>query len=294
MRPGGLKRALKRVLLRGYTHAFWHKDGTNWGDALNPVLIEYLSGRPARFASGRETEKYIVMGSILSEADGCSEVWGAGFISSQDTVVEPPRAVHALRGPHSHARLRALGIDAPEVFGDPALLLPLFFNPEVARQYEVGVVPHVVDKRHPWVERAKSDPAVQFIDVESGTFEFVRRIKACDVILSSSLHGLICADAYGVPSVWMELSNGVLGAGFKFRDYFASTGRDIHDPVRPEAGESVAGVAQKAHEPCTNFDRRRLLRACPFLKPELRAELDAMTVSESNPASMILGTRKPE
>jgi len=48
------------------------------------------------------------------------------------------------------------------------------------------------------------------------------QIDECEHILSSSLHGLICAQALGIKSRWILLSNNVLGDGFKFRDYASS------------------------------------------------------------------------
>lgn len=269
-----IKRVLKRILFAKYTHAFWDKDGSNWGDALNPVLIEYLSGRPARFASGRGTEKYLVVGSILSKADSHSEVWGAGFIRKDETVLERPRVIHAVRGPLSHAQLFSQGIDSPRVFGDPALLLPQFFNPDIEGQYDVGIVPHYEDKKHPWVDRLRADPAVRVIDVEGNIFDFVKEIKSCDVILSSSLHGLICADAYGVPSLWIELSDRVIGAGFKFRDYFASVDREVHAPVRPSLDAPLSKIVAKADRYRINIDLRRLMLSCPFLQRALRSKFE--------------------
>lgn len=51
----------------------------------------------------------------------------------------------------------------------------------------------------------------------------IDQIVQSKLIISSSLHGVILADAYGVPSVWYR------GLGkdidFKYLDYYASTGR---------------------------------------------------------------------
>ena len=50
------------------------------------------------------------------------------------------------------------------------------------------------------------------------------QLCACRAVVSSSLHGLVCADAYGRPNVWLNehpLPEGEL----KFHDYFESQGR---------------------------------------------------------------------
>jgi len=263
--PTSLKRSLKRVIYASYVHAFWSKT-SNWGDALNPVLIQFLSGKPVRFAQGVDSEKHIVIGSILSTADARTEVWGSGFIRAGESVVAPPRAIHALRGPLSHAEIRKSGIEAPEVFGDPALLLPYFFNPEIRRRYEVGIVPHYADKAHPWLRKFRGDSRILIVDVEGDIFEFVRAIKSCEIVLSSSLHGLICADAYAVPSRWIELSMEVIGEGFKFRDYFTSAQRQEAKPIRPSEGTPLSHVTTQAKYSPPKIDLHELVRCCPFVK----------------------------
>jgi len=61
--------------------------------------------------------------------------------------------------------------------------------------------------------------------------EICELISACDVIVSSSLHGLIVADAYVVPSRWVAPENSIKGDGFKFRDYEAQRGVAFSPPV---------------------------------------------------------------
>ncbi len=70
----------------------------------------------------------------------------------------------------------------------------------------------------------------------------IDNILSCEIILSSSLHGLIVADAYNTPSSWIKFSNKVYGNGFKFRDYYASIGYE-EDPILDiEEGISCAKI----------------------------------------------------
>lgn len=246
--------------------------GPNWGDALSPVLVELLSGKPALHLEGLHHDRYLVIGSILGSANERSEVWGSGFIRENESVIGRPRAVHAVRGPLSRASLLKQGIECPEVYGDPALLLPRFFNPDEPKRYRVGIIPHYVDKRHPWLERYRHDPQVLILDIESDIQQFVRAVKSCDVILSSSLHGLICADAYGVPNAWVQFSDDVVGGDFKFRDYRLSIGAEEPKSLRmteqTELADAVSGAVHRA----LHIDLNKLILACPFLSENLRRE----------------------
>src|ERR1035437_5874581 len=60
---------LKRLLYARRVTAHWYIEDVNWGDALNPVLIEYLAERKARFDADPYMEKQMVVGSILQLAD---------------------------------------------------------------------------------------------------------------------------------------------------------------------------------------------------------------------------------
>ena len=62
------------------------------------------------------------------------------------------------------------------------------------------------------------------IDPTQPLQDYLDALQGCEVVLSSSLHGLVFSHAFGRPAVWIELGNRVLGDGFKFLDYYASLG----------------------------------------------------------------------
>ena len=266
-----IRRAAVKVAYPGRVPLQWCV-GPNWGDALSPVVVELLSGKPALHLAGLHHDRYLVIGSILGSANERSEVWGSGFIRENESVIGRPRAVHAVRGPLSRASLLKQGIECPEVYGDPALLLPRFFNPDEPKRYCVGIIPHYVDKRHPWLEQHRHDPQVLILDIESDIQQFVRAVKSCDVILSSSLHGLICADAYGVPNAWIQFSDDVVGGDFKFRDYRLSIGAEEPKPLRMTEQTELATAVSGAVRRALHIDLNKLILACPFLSENLRRE----------------------
>lgn len=157
------------------------------------------------------------------------------------------------------------GIDCPKVFGDPALLLPLYFDPKVDMDYIVGVIPHHADRENPWFQSLKNIENALVIDVGEPIEVFVKKVKSCKVIISSSLHGLAVADAYRKPSVWIRVSDNLIGADFKFLDYYSAHGvkRKALD-LRGKATIRLSEVASAAVNINSRFDAEALLAACPF------------------------------
>lgn len=269
-----LKRLGRHIIFANRLAMYWDK-GTNWGDALNPVLVEHLSRKKVRFAAGPERNKYMAIGSILQKADGRTEVWGSGLIADDVEPNAPPRVIHAVRGPLTRQRLLEMGISCPEVYGDPALLLPYFYNPPTEKQYTLGIVPHYIDKGHSWLHQARASNGVRVIDVEGGVHSFVDEIKSCERVVSSSLHGIICADAFGIPSGWIRFSDRVTGGDFKFRDYYASTGNDAPEVLDVREGATLADLMNHASPRPLQIDLRKLVDACPFVHDNVRTNLTA-------------------
>lgn len=249
-------------------YAKWCSD-FNVGDALNPILVKEISGvypNPIKGqASNVSGEVFVVIGSVLGwMTDSNDTVWGAGFISSKEKLRVPPRKICAVRGPLTRGRLIEQGVDCPEVYGDPALLLPRFYNPAVAKTHTLGIIPHYIDQGSEHLQRFKDDPGVLIIDVTSNYRKFVQQIKSCERIASSSLHGIILADAYGVPATWIELSDKVDGDGFKFRDYFLSVGREDKEPLIVDSETTLDDIHGRFYDYSINIDLDKLLQACPF------------------------------
>jgi len=86
------------------------------------------------------------------------------------------------------------------------------------------------------------------------------------MILSSSLHGLIVADSYGIPNAWVRFSDNISGGSFKYLDYFASVGRDVQEPVRIESSEDLDATLQdeSLFTVAKNIDFESIINACPF------------------------------
>lgn len=238
--------------------AWWYA-GTNWGDAFAPSLLKWLTGqRPVR-TLGPGT--LLTVGSIMRLLRANDVVWGTGMSSPDRVPVPLPSGVRfaAVRGPLTAGRLRELGADVPDIYGDPGLLAPHVFPERNAPRHALGVIPHYIDAKHINVPQG-----VEIINICAPLQEVTDAVCSCHSILSSSLHGLILADAYGRKASWLSVSGckRITGGKFKFEDYLYSTGRK---PVSTdiEDGGTVAPTDIKWLPPA-RIDAARLLSAFPL------------------------------
>ena len=142
----------------------------------------------------------------------------------------------SVRGPMTRERL---GQDrVPEVYGDPGLLIPKVTGLGPLPGDAIGVIPHFVDKAA--IEDARLPENAVIIDVQAPWRHVVDQIRRCRAVVSSSLHGLIIAEAFDVPAVWISIGDNVIGAQFKFNDYYLGTGRQAKHPVSLPAGLEMA------------------------------------------------------
>lgn len=263
--------------------AHWQVRGPvarNWGDKLNPYLIARLSGMSVRHVSqvsmADRHDVLCVVGSMLGYVDFRNTViYGAGLIAADRKLMVTPKAVHAVRGHLTAQKLRETGVVAhPVAVGDPALLMPLVYTPTPQAEWDVGVIPHFRDAALPLMERLRQEQSnIRLIDVFSGIEEFCDQIASCRVILSSSLHGLIAAHAYGVPARCLKLSHNPLGDGFKYHDYLSTIiGEDtVYSGI--QTVEDIRALARDTPEPPVLPDLEKLLAVCPFISHERRQEL---------------------
>lgn len=218
----------------------------NAGDNLTPLILRsILPQEDLEQVARGESGKLLAVGSILAFAKPGDVIWGTGAMYGDDFISAAPEInVLATRGPMTREIIVRSGGSAPSIFGDPGLLMPLIFTPEVKKRYKLGIVPHYVD----YVNIGRNmghDKAVCLLDVFQPVRCFIRKLLQCERIISSSLHGLVLAEAYGIPCEWREFSKNVYGDGFKFRDYLAGTGREVRSPCPFPAIENLPAIQER-------------------------------------------------
>jgi len=239
---------------------YWHKC-SNFGDKLTPFMIPKLTGKKVVYSKELNKDVYVCIGSILHQLIKLKFnpiVWGAGIIDPKYRI-RPPKEIHAVRGPLTRDLLeKKHNIRCPEVYGDPAILLPSIYPCKEPKRYKLGIIPHVVDRSNPCLKGVDEDVCV--INLADGIPSVISKIVSCEKTICSSLHGLIVSHAYGIPSAWVEFSNKVQGKGFKFRDYLETYGIKKYDAIKVVKKEDMKKVKYVLPE----IDSKSLIDSAPF------------------------------
>jgi len=200
----------------------WHRH-INFGDALNPVMIQYLTGQlPVYSQQDAYEERIMMIGSILNAAHDKTIVWGTGIVSPMK--IAKGIDIRSVRGPLTRQIAIDNGNHCPEIYGDPALLMPLLYNPIIDKTHKVGFIPHYAERSL----NISLPSGMKFIDPAQSHQKFINDILSCQKIISSSLHGLIIADAYHIPSQWIKLSDSIIGDDTKYYDHMLSINMDTY------------------------------------------------------------------
>jgi pyruvyltransferase len=224
----------------------------NFGDLLGPLMVPAILERrglklPAPGRPGRAKRTLLTVGSILHFARDGDVVWGSGRNGRMPDRMHRFRHldVRMTRGPLTRDFLMQRGIDVPAtVYGDPGLLLPYLF-PHVAAmtreaRHDVTFVPHMHDC-------VPLEHAHLTIDPRRPFWEVVERIARSRLVVSSSLHGIIIAEALGLPARCVRSRE---QGDFKYRDYYLGTGRGEYTVASTvEEALSLGGEAPAVFSP---------------------------------------------
>lgn len=223
---------------------FENKDQENYGDILSAQIVSWVSGKEVSFYNAPHRKKswfkkryLMAIGSIMSYTQPKAMVWGSGIISRKDQFSNATFC--AVRGPLSRKRILELGYSCPEVYGDPAILLPEYYQPTVEKKYQYGFIPHYVDQEiaSGWYGDEKDVTVLNLI--HDDIFFTTDRILECKKIISSSLHGVIVAQAYGIPAIWVQFSDKLSGDNVKYEDYFLSVDMTPYTPIYVDEKRSL-------------------------------------------------------
>lgn len=238
----------------------------NFGDTCVPYMLKKLE-IPFIFAHHTVENKLLLIGSILGVAGKRNTaVWGTGIMYDN---YNPNKDINfiAVRGPRTLQRLKNNNINTDNILlGDTAMVLPKIYQPKVKKKYKLGIIPHIVDGAN-IIKHVKQneDKFKNTIILDSNTKisqieDFIDKVNSCEKIVSTSLHGCICAHAYGIPVKWMKISDNLMGDDVKFFDHFESIGLTLDGPIDLIENEDV--IIEKTD---INFDIETYWNSRPWL-----------------------------
>ena len=249
------------ILAEGLPLYYWQTSRfVNFGDYLSLEIVERMVSEPIKVIKTIKPatpKKLLAVGSVLRFAKEGDVIWGTGVSGRsvcEDVFSFKNLEVKGVRGPLTAQFLKdKKGIDCPEVYGDPVLLFPQLF-PEYKRnpcpEYDYIVIPHFSE-----IEQFPREKHVVYpID---DWREIVKKVLNSKFVISSSLHGIILAEAYGIPARMLRVSENE--SLFKYIDYYLGTQRpDFRYATSVEEALEMGGEAPFC------CDLNKIYEAFPF------------------------------
>lgn len=201
----------------------------NFGDLASVSVVEWLSDRPvARATEETDGPRLLAIGSILHRARDGDVIWGSGLKGSAAAQFDAGRIdIRSCRGPITYDFLKRRGCDLGKVttLFDPGSLAPCLPVAEtldpVANRGKTLIIPHFRElasfTRKNWLHRK------QIVSVDCTLETMMARLIGAERVISSSLHGIIVAEALGVPAVWLRPMTAE--SHLKYHDYYYATER---------------------------------------------------------------------
>jgi pyruvyltransferase len=233
----------------------------NFGDYVSLKIVERMvNGFVRTYQKNRAEQKILGLGSILYFAAENDVVWGSGIngkrLDKKDYSFKN-LDVRAVRGPLTRQYLMEnFQIEVPEVYGDPALLFPYLF-PEYKKKknpsIDTLIIVHYKDTHH--FPRNKEDHHIVY--ATDPWDQIILKIIDSKFVVATSMHGVIIAEAYGIPARYLRVSE--IEPWFKFVDYYYGTNRPYF-----QYATSLEEALEMGGEQPYNCDIEKLYNAFPF------------------------------
>lgn len=254
----------------------------NVGDRASPEIVSAVSGQPTVRFTRIHDPHLLAVGSLMAMATPQSRIWGTGVMHPDFGTGSPlTENIYALRGKLTHTALRNAGIEVPDVpLGDPGYLMPTLagIGKSDVPRYRLGVVPHLVDRGNQSLKRLLSEADVADLDVHNDPDHFLRTMAECEAVISTSLHGLVFAEALQIPNLWVTVSDGILGGAFKFNDWFSTTAAPQSKACPVTVNDTVDNLISRAELHDSTIDVEALQAALSIDRLEELRETEARPI----------------
>lgn len=225
-----------RPILTDKVNLFWtgtyHGKITNHenlGDYLSLIIVNHLLQDHNLNLNNEAKQTYYLyaIGSIIGWGYQDAVIWGSGLLNKKNVLrcLKPKLDIRAVRGPCSRKILSEYGIVCPKIFGDPACLLTLYYHPIVQKKWKYSIILHHNSKlrNDKKIKSYIEKMGIHYIEILTTDYKFfIKEILSSEYIISSALHGIILAESYGIPTIFLREN---LNQDLKFDDWYFSTGR---------------------------------------------------------------------
>ena len=184
-----------------YYHADWQPNGKmtdcNLGDYLSEVIVKSLClNRGIDFRKELPVSKHLyAIGSIIQMGYQNATLWGTGFAFEVNKIRALPHRsrkldIRCVRGPKTRKILLEMGFECPESYGDPGVVMPLLYKPNVREALDYLIIPHFQAE----AETRKQYGDLNMLSMNTNNYQgVIDRICSAKKVVSSSLHGIILA-----------------------------------------------------------------------------------------------------
>ncbi|WP_347175246.1 polysaccharide pyruvyl transferase family protein [Polaribacter uvawellassae] len=259
----------------------------NFGDLLSKYIVEKISNKKVihvdptnRWVRNLGIKHYLAIGSIINKATKKSIVWGSGIIKKDQNIRESNFV--AVRGPKTSKRIEELGYETTYIYGDPGILSNLFYRKEIKKKYKYGIIPHYVDYKEIKKKYSKNNSTLVIDLMCSNVEDIFEKVKSCEFVFTTSLHGVIISHCFNIPALWIKFSDKLAGDNVKFYDYFESVG--LQYPIVEFSSstyelEDLINVMNKNNaitkpkKGVISKLQKNLIIACPFIKEKRKTKL---------------------
>ena len=203
----------------------------NIGDYLSQVVVGYMCDYYNIDINKKILGKshLYAIGSILLMGYQNAAIWGSGFPFEPNCVRGIPHSsffrnldIRCVRGPYTRRSLEKLGHKGPKVYGDPAILMPFIYQPDSCKSDKTLIIPHYSKFKETQERYGKENT----LRMNTCDYEYViNQICSSKLVISSSLHGIIVAEAYGIPAIYYQDRHDRFN--YKYKDWYESTGREL-------------------------------------------------------------------
>jgi pyruvyltransferase len=200
----------------------WGRSKNNFGDCLSPYILRHYGFTPV-YCQQKDSD-IVLAGSILQwvpkNYDGIILGTGGQDIKYCFTNAKV-LAVRGIKTKNNFCDNEAIEL------GDPGLIMKYVFPSKIKKKYKIGIIPHFVDHNHNIIKKWVNihGNSILLIDVLRDAKTVIEDIKSCEFIISSSLHGLIIADAFYIPNIRFVIKGSKAVRHYKFDDYYSSIGQ---------------------------------------------------------------------